>query len=96
MPPCFAERRSLLALADSLVMAGWPSALATLVAAALLRGNRDGDGRLLGDALRAANGIGIEIVRASARRAAAGKAEGEVGEYLGQLLAGASAPGGAA
>lgn len=95
VPPCFAERRSLLALADSLVMAGWPSALATLVAAALLKGNRDNDGRLLGDALRTANGIGIEIVRAAARRAAAGKAEGGLDGYM-QLLAGASAPGGAA
>lgn len=79
LPPCFAERHALLGLADSLTASGWPSALATIVASAMLRANRDGDGRLLGDALRTANGIGIELVRAAARRTG-GAGAGEIAE----------------
>ena len=93
---CTAEKRAMLNLADSLAAAGWPSALATLVAAALLKGNRDGDGRLLGDALRTANGIGIEIVRAAARAASGPRGPGELTGYVAGLLGGACAPGGAA
>ena len=94
VPVCYEERRALCDLADSMARAGLPSVAAMFLGGAFLRAGKGGDARLLDGCLKQVTALSVEAMRASARAAAAGKAEGEVGEYLGQLLAGA--PGGAA
>ena len=90
---CGREREVLLDVADSLTASGFPGPLSMIAASALLRGHRDGgDARLLDSVLRQVGSVSIELVRASARRAAAGKAEDGLDGYM-QLLAGAAAPG---
>ena len=94
VPVCYRERETLTDLADNMVRTGVPGVLAMFLAGAFLKAGKGGDSRLLDGCLKQLTALGIENVRARARAATAGKAEGEGLDGYMQLLAGA--PGGAA
>jgi len=85
VPLCYEERRTLVCLADSLTLAGIPSATAMILSGLLVRSGKDDSGKLHAEVLKQLGFLQVEVLR-QALKIQTAKGNGSVDAFVKSAL----------